>query len=52
MVLSMGKRMNSLAVFPTHMADDFNYAKKVRRQELEEHWKKVQEKPFSQKVRL
>lgn len=30
MVISMGKKANSLAAFPTHKPDEYDYAKKVR----------------------
>ena len=52
MVLSMGKKANSFAAFPEHHKDPYDYAKIVNRKELEDHWSKLQDKPFSQKVRL
>lgn len=52
MVLSMGKKAFSLSAFPVHHKDEFDYGKVVRKKELEDHWSKMQEKPFSQKVRL
>lgn len=34
-----------------HMEDDYNIKKKLARKELEEHKKKMQEKPFSQRIK-
>ena len=52
MVLSMGKKAYSFTAFPEHHKDQYGYAKILNRKELEDHWSKLQDKPFSQKVKL
>ena len=38
--------------FPAHLADDYNYPKKVQQAEIKYHLSKLQEKPFSERAKV